>query len=279
MRPQSKLLEKLNGEKVRILTTILFIISTVILANGQQTVVPIIEVKVGGLLGGVQNGKWLDAKTTFEMLNGEKSYSLFGIKGRVGELTATVESPDVPCEEFYYVKNDLDVREGIGVGTNRNWNIVPRTPRAISLTDKTYLKIVSDILRANGLPKSKPRIEQAVRVDLEGDGVDEVLLTAGSYTGNIQPNAAAGNYSFVLLRKIVGGKVKNIIIAEEYVKKRIEFGAPSRFEISAIADLNGDGKMEFVLYGEYYEGSEAGVYEMKGDQAVEVKELSAGCGV
>lgn len=269
----------MKNKKLRFIFTASLLLCLNGILSAQKTVVPIIDVKVSGLLGGVQNGKWLDAKTTFEMLKGEESYSLFGITGKVGELTATVESPDVPCEEFYYAKTELDVKQGIGIGTGRDWNVVPRVPKAISLTDKTYLKIVSDILRSKGLPTAKARIEQAVRVDIDGDGVDEVLLTAGSYIGNIQPSANAGNYSFVLLRKIVAGKVKNIMIAEEYVKKKIDFGAPSRFEVSAIADLNGDGKMEFVLYGEYYEGSEAGVYEIKGDKAVEVKELSAGCGV
>jgi len=255
------------------------ILFPVLFVNAQSKIVPIIDLKVGGLLGGVQNGQYLDAKTAFEMLKGEENYSLFGINGKVGELTATVESPDVPCEDFYYAKTELDVKQGIGIGTGSEWNVVPRLPKAISLTDKTYLKIVSDILRLKGLPKAKARIEQAVRVDLDGDGVDEVLLTAGSYKGNIQPRAEANNYSFVLLRKIVAGKVKNIMISEEYVKKYIEFGAPNRFEISAIADLNGDNEMEIVVYGEYYEGSGASVYEIKGGKAVEIKLLGTGCGV
>lgn len=265
---------------MKLLKTILFIISLSIFANAQESVVPIIDVKVGGLMGGVKNGKYLDAKTTFSMLNGEMSYTLFGIKGKIGKLTATIEEPDVPCEEFYYAKTGFEEqKQGIAVGDEVNWTVVPRTPQTIDLKSKIYLKVVSDILRAKGLPTAKPRLEQAVRVDLDGDGVDEVVLTASSYTTNIQPSAKAGDYSFVLVRKIVAGKVKNIMVAEEYIKKRIEFGAPSHFEVSAIADLNGDGKMEIILFGEYYEGSGAGVYEIKGDKVVEIKGLEANCGV
>ena len=265
---------------MRILTIILLIISFSILTFAQQTVVPIIDVKVGGLLGGVQDGKYLDAKTTFSMINGELSYSLFNIKGKIGKLTATIQEPDDPCEDFYYAKTGFEEqKQGIAVGDGANWNVVPRTPQAIDLNSKIYLKVVSDILRAKGLPQSKARIEQAVRVDLDGDGVDEVVLTASSYTTNIQPSAKAGDYSFVMVRKIVAGKVKNIMIAEEYIKKKIEFGAPSHFEVSAIADLNGDGKMGIILYGEYYEGSGAGVYEIKSDKSVEIKTLETGCGV
>jgi hypothetical protein len=264
---------------MKILTIILTAILFSAVTNAQQTIVPIVDVKVGGLLGGVQNGKYLDAKTTFAMLKGEQSYTLFGITGKTGKLTETIEAPDVPCEEFYYAKTELENQKGIAVGEGLDWNLIPRTPKAINLKDKTYLKIVSDILRSKGLPKAKAIIKQAVKIDLDGDGVDEVLISANSYGENISPRANVGDYSFVLLRKIVAGKAQNIMIAEEYIKKFIEFGAPSRFEVSAIADFNGDKQMEIVLYGEYYEGSEAGVYEIKGKKAVAVKELSAGCGV
>lgn len=242
-------------------------------------VVPIIEMRSGGLLGGVENGKYLDAKTVFGKIKGEGKYSLYGLTGRTGELTATIEPPDVPCEEFYYAKTQLEGQKGVAIGANRSWNAAPRTPKSVNLKDKTYLNIVSGVLRSKGLSKAKAVIEQAVKIDLDGDGVDEVVLTASSYGGKISPGAKANDYSFVLLRKIVGGKAQNIFLSEEYIKKYIEFGAPSRFEIASVVDLNGDGKMEIVVYGEYYEGSGANVYEIKGDKAVEIKMLETGCGV
>ena len=266
-------------KNVKTLTTIFLTVFLAALANAQQQeIVPIIEVQTRGLLGGVENGKYLDAKTTFARLSGEGKYTLFGIKGKTGALTATIEAPDVPCDEFYFAKTALEGQKGIALGAAMTWNAVPRTPRAIALNDKTYLGIVTAILRSKGLTGSKAVIEQAVRVDLDGDGTDEVILTASNYGGKIQPSAKAGDYSFVLVRKIVGGKARNIMVAEEYIKKNVEFGAPSRFEISSIADLNGDGKMEIVQYGEYYEGSGAYAYEIT-DQAVEIKALQAGCGV
>src|SRR5215203_956304 len=126
------------------LTTVLFMILLSLAARAQ--LVPIIEVQTGGLLGGVENGKYLDAKTTFGRLAGEGKYSLFGISGKTGELTATVEAPDEPCEEFYYAKTALEGQKGIAVGAARTWNPVPRTPKTISPTDKTYLNVVSGIL-------------------------------------------------------------------------------------------------------------------------------------
>ena len=248
-------------------------------STAQSAVVPILELKVGGLLGGVQNGKFVDAKSTFATLKGGVSYDIFGIKRQNSKLTATVEKPDEPCDDFYYLKDGKSDDFGVAIGSGIVWKPDVRTSTAISLTDKTYLNIVSGILRLKGLPNAKAVIEQAVRVDLDGDGVDEVLLTASSYGGSIQPSAKANDYSFVLLRKLVAGKAQNIMIAEEYVKRNVKFGAPSRFDISAIADLNGDGKMEIVVFSEYYEGSGSVVYEIKGSKAIAVKELESACGV
>ena len=262
----------------RILILSLILLSLATAASAQ--LVPIIEIKTRGLLGGVENGKFLDAKTTFARLKGEGKYSLYGLAGRTGELTATVEAPDAnePCEDFYYANLGLEGQKGIALGAARSWNPVPRTPKALNLNDKTYLGVVAQILRSKGMTNAKAKIEQAVKIDLDGDGADEVVLTASSYGGKISPSANANDYSFLLVRKIVGGKVKNIMVAEEYMKKAVTFGAPSRFEISAIVDLDGDGKMEIVQYGEYYEGSGAQAYKIT-DRLVEIKELQAACGV
>lgn len=264
---------------MKIIFSSLFLTILSLSITAQNSVVPFFEAKSGGLLGGVENGKYLDAKTTFDKLSGEGKYTLYGIKGKTGELTATIQSPDVPCEEFYYAKTPLESQDGVAIGANRSWNPTPRTPKAVNLKDKTYLGVVSQILRSKGLPKAKAIIEQAVKVDLDGDGIDEVLLTASSYGGKIKPTAKVNDYSFVVLRKVVGGKAQNIMISEEYIKKTIEFGAPSRFEISSVVDLNGDGKMEIVVYGEYYEGSGASIYELKGNKLNDLKMLETGCGV
>ncbi len=47
---------------------------------------------------------------------------------------------------------------------------------------------------------------------------------------------------------------------------------PNRREISAIADLNDDGKMEFALWDIYYEGNRSAVFEIKNGTPVKVLE-------
>jgi hypothetical protein len=47
------------------------------------------------------------------------------------------------------------------------------------------------------------------------------------------------------------------------------------YHLSAIADLNGDGCMEIVLYSAYYEGSSSDIFEINGMKAHAV--LVCGC--
>ncbi|MDQ3798656.1 MAG: hypothetical protein M3384_04340, partial [Acidobacteriota bacterium] len=151
-------------------------------ASAQQRaeIVPILEMKVGGLIGGVgRDGKFVDAKTTFAQLKGKGSYTIYGAKGKVGEMTTEVEAPvpDEPCEDFYTFKTELENVAGIAVGANPGWNLSPRAAQAIDLKNATYVKAASEVLRAKGIVNSAPKIRQAFRVDLEGDGQEEVLLT------------------------------------------------------------------------------------------------------
>lgn len=267
--------------KRNILYLIMLVICAASFAGAQQKVVPILEMKVGGILGGIQNGKYLDAKTTAAALKGGETYSLYSMMGKEeGEMTGAKPKNDQDiCTDFYYIEFDPRVESGVVLGEGMRWNPVPRVPKGLSLTDKTYTKIASDYLRTKGIVTTKPVLTQLYRVDLEGDGTEEVILTATKYSGDSGASAKRGDYSFTLIRKIVAGKVKNILLGGEFINKNIDFGAPNTFWVSAVIDLNGDGKMELVHNASYYEGSATGVFQITNNAAVEIKILGAGCGV
>jgi uncharacterized protein (DUF2141 family) len=249
----------------------------------QTKVVPILEMNVRGLLGGVENGKWLNAAETAAKLKGGVNYTLYGIEGvNEGETKITIKDPakDDPCDDFYFFEMEDEAVTGVALGDGYRWDPMPRAPKAIDLNSAAYKKIVADVLRTKKITKTTIKLTQAVRIDLEGDGKEEVLITATFFdSGNIMPSAKRGNYSFVMIRRIVGKAVQNTVVDGEFYTKNVEFGAPNEYKISAIADLNGDGKMEIIMHSAYYEGSSSWVYEMKNGKATEVKALSIGCGV
>lgn len=247
-------------------------------ANAQTNVVPIVEMKLKSILGGVQNGKWLTAKQTAGKLKNNAEFVIAGLNGvEEGGITTGNRGEQVEiCEEFYPMRLELEQDLGVAVGSDAKWNFVPRTPQMIALNNSTYTKIVAEYLKTKGIAKPQVKITQALRVDLEGDGQEEVLITATNYVSRIFTQITPGDYSLILLRKIVGGKAQNILVTGEFYTKKSDFAAPNKHLISAIADLNGDKKMEIVIYGEYYEGSWAELYELKGNKPTKV--LETGCG-
>ncbi|MEP6903231.1 MAG: VCBS repeat-containing protein [Actinomycetota bacterium] len=269
----------------------LVLLSFSVLVAAQKTVVPIVffddgdnpadsTIEHGNLLGGVGNGKWLNAKTTFGKLKGTEKYSLFNFEsGKKGEyLLGEIKADSVTCFDSYYFKPQLKVTANFALGANADWEVFPRQPKKVSFTDATYKKSVKDVLRLRGLPKSPAKIIQAFRVDLDGDGREEVILEADYTAEDSNQFPTVGTYSFIIIRKTVGGKAKNLFVDGYFMtKKDAEPGGdPS---ISGIADLNGDGKMEIVVKVGGYEENWLKVYEMKAGKPSEIEALSYYCGV
>lgn len=234
----------------------------------------------GKLLGGSENGRFLDAKTTFARLKGDTKFSLFNFKsGRKGEFSlGAIKNDGDACPENYYLQPGLNVAADFALGTNAKWEVLPRQAQSASMTDANYKKAAADVLRLRGLPKSPVKIKQAVEIDLDNDGKMEVLLVAHHYAEDASKNAKTGNYSFVIIRKTVGAKTQNIFVGGSFYRKQTDY-YEGEYSLSGIADLNGDGKMEFIVDISGYEENWTKVYEMKAGKPVEIKALSYYCGV
>lgn len=256
-----------------------FCLATMIAAQTPTTIIPIVDSRAGGLLGGVRDGRWIKPEAFAATMKGGEEYGLvpWSSDAAAQTLRGTKPTADMPCEDFFQVEFDPKLETGLALGSEAKWKPVPRQPVALSLTDPVYTGIVRSIVRARGIARPKIDIRQAYKVDLDGDGIDEVILAATNRSAEMPvPGAAAGEYSFLLVRKMIGGKVKNIVIAGEFHPRAVKFGAISEYQLSAIADLNGDGKMEVIMYSAYYEGAGSVVYEIEGATANEV--LATGCG-
>lgn len=264
----------------RMLAALLILTASGVL-YGQTAVVPIVELKFRGLMGGVQNGKWVAPTKMRSSLESETEFVLVGWNG-VEEGGVTFgkkgEQEDV-CQDFTRFEFDLKQDHGVAIGTAAGWNPVPRIPKTIAPDNALYKRVVTNFLRKKGIVRPVVRIKEAFRVDLEGDGVEEVILSATYYKNGLSSSAAVGDYSFVIVRKSVGKVVTDHLLQGDFVLKKVTFGAPTENHISAIADLNGDGRMEIVLYGFYYEGEFASAFEMKNGKPVKIKEFEIGCGV
>lgn len=248
--------------------------------------VPVIDLEGGCLLGGSVDGKWLKAEEMSARMSGGDKYRTYDLNGEGKSMTGgKPESQGAPCEDTMYVEIPKDIMDSLPgdaqyIGVAGKWNPMPRRAELESTRSIIYRNAVAAQLRQKGIRRPTVIITKVVRVDLDGDGTDEVIVNATNVSrwesGSITPNASAGDYSIVMLRKVIIGKVQTIMIDEEYHVKDTQFSAPNEYVLSAVLDLNGDGVMEIVVAGAYYEGNWKTVYSIQGNKAVDV--LGCGCG-
>ncbi|WP_420627984.1 hypothetical protein [Candidatus Leptofilum sp.] len=245
-----------------------------------QPIYPIVDGMTGFLLGGSHNGQWVDPFVAMKSLqDGERPYQLYANSTFQGTITGQPPTTpfDGPCGGTPGVpfppESDLSGLVALAVG----WEAAPRQPQLLPLDTDIYQQAVAEFLQTQSLANPEVHLTSLQKIDLEGDGLDEVLITATHLTGlgNGLPTANAGDYSLVLLRKIVHGTLVTIPLEMRLFPETVELADPVQYSVLGILDLNGDGTLEIVLEGSYYEGRFVTVYESV-PQAVQAV-LSVGC--
>jgi hypothetical protein len=197
------------------------------------------------------------------------------------------EPEDVPCEETLAVSLSPKP-ETAAIAIADPWNALSRKPQVTDPTQKTYVDAVREFLKTKGIDQPKLKIDNIVRVDLDGDGEEEVLISATNYfrkDDSVPMRSPAASYSMVLLRRLVAGKVETQLIVGEFYPKAYpkaaqeegRFDAPNAYKVIAVLDLDGDGKMEIVVASQYYEGGATTIYRCDPKKIESL--LSVACGV
>jgi hypothetical protein len=229
------------------------------------------------LLGGWLNGSWVDADTIASHVPAGKLYHAYGFDGPLFDLTG--EAPKHESEGCEYW--DISFGDGITAGESMlavgsTTPGMPRRPRLQTGGLKPYEELVASYLKKNKI-SADPEIRQLVRVDLDGDGSEEVFVVAGNADASI-PVFVKDTYSLVLFRRIVDGKVVTSVLREHYYDEDIEGEAdsPNAYTFVFAVDINGDGVLEILLKGRYYEGFWYEIHEFKNGELKKV--LSDGLG-
>lgn len=241
---------------------------------------PIVEMGTGYLFGGSADGKWVKAERAGKSMKGRTTFRVFGLTQEVGKATGgKPKSVEEVCADTLTVSLSSKAKGGV-IALNAPWNALPRKPQIADPTQQVYVEAVRDFLIAHRNSDPKVRITRILRVDLDGDGEDEVLISATNYFtkdgGVPMDTPAPGSYSIVLLRRVVGGKVETEFVAGE-LYPRDESNTPNVYEIPAVLDLNGDGKLEVIVHSQYYEGAETTIYDCSGGPCKAA--LSVACGL
>lgn len=249
----------------------------------QSNLVPIVDLSGGALLGGVQNGKWIAPAKVAPLMKKKSEFVLVGWNGveEGGVSLADYNGEDEVCGDHWSFTFELEMKEGVGIGTNAKWNPAPRRATVIPTNNGTYRTIVSSFLKTKGFRNPAIDIKQIYKIDLDGDGVDEVLISASHYKRELYELPSVGDYSFTLVRTAKGRVVQTHLLEGEFFPVRVprDIWPPNVYEFTGVADLNGDGRMEIIVSSHYYEGGTDGAFEIKDGKPVAIKEFSISCGV
>ena len=245
---------------------------------------PIVEVQSGYLFGATADGKWIKAEEAANLISAEITYRVYGLTQALGEAKGGKAKPEgVPCEETLTVSLSPKPEKGV-IAIAAPWNALPRKPQVIDPTQRPYVDAVRDFLETKGIEQPKVKIDNILRVDLDGDGEEEALISATNYfkkDHSVPMRSPAGSYSMVLLRRVVAGNVETQLIEGEfypkaYVSDEASFNAPNAYKVIAVLDLDGDGKLEVMVASNYYEGEATTIYRCE-PKKVEAL-LSVSCG-
>jgi hypothetical protein len=248
---------------------------------------PIVEVESGFLFGAISDGKWIKAGRTAKLLTQKTTYRVYGLTQALGEAKGgKPKAVEDVCTDTLSVSLSPKPEEGV-IALAAPWNALPRKPQVIDSTQEIYVDAVREFLETKEIKQPEVKIDNILRVDLDGDGEEEVLISATNYfdePDRVPMRSPASSYSMVLLRRVVAGKVETQLIVGEFHPKAYpkaaeeegRFDAPNAYKAIATLDLDGDGKMEVVIHSHYYEGGETTIYRCD-PKKVEAL-LSVACG-
>ena len=242
---------------------------------------PIIDVRYGYLIGAIDRGKWIEPTDATGSVKPGARLPIYGLTGNAGVVQVLkIDRQNEPCPDRPVVKLRPGTLKPAAIAFAANWNPLPRRPKLVDpKQQQAHVEVVRRFLRDHRLRDPVVHIDQMVTVDLDGDGQDEFVIAATHYkNGDTIPDESSANtYSFVMVERVVDGKTKTELVDGEFYPETKTDAAPNKFEIVALLDLNGDGRIDIVLRSAYYEGDEISVYEYQTTGPKKV--LSVGCGL
>jgi len=265
----------------------------VVCGAAQEATVKVSEIPMIGItgegitcvIGGALGDRFVGGDLIHSRITPRQEYTLHNVERGAGDVVWTIGKPkamggDGDCEEHHQQELSLITKQ-LGkpqvaiFGSQASVKTrLPAKVEMLATDDKDAVAMVAAFLKEKGFGERPARIEQAMRVDLDGDGAPELLVNA---LDTERGNAKRGDYSLILARVGKGADARTVALSEDITPEDTEY--PSVLwenTIVAVVDLDRDGASEIVLYGEFFHGDGWDVVRLKDGKAEHV--TFCGCG-
>jgi hypothetical protein len=221
------------------------------------------------LLGGVGENEWSTPELTVARITGVFSYDAYEMTDDRYSISGGVEGEPI-CSAYFVAPETAVAGSGL-VGVLQGWQVTQRNVEELASDGGFYRQVVADWLTAEGVPAPQIDSMQVLRVDIEGDGVDEVFISAHHFVDESGHMTEAGDYSVVLMRKVAGDDVLTLAVTGKiHTSAQPELTFPFTYSLANFIDLNQDGILEAVIGLKRWEGFGAAVFRIDGQETVQV---------
>jgi hypothetical protein len=225
------------------------------------------------LLGGIKKyDGWVSGIQAAQYIRAETNYDFFNPNGFLQQVRGNDLEFDPTCRN-HFMRSSITLPEPM-VGVASGWVTEKRGVTELSRDAPAYVQAVGEWFQSQGNSPTEIHITRILQTDIEGDGVNEVLLSASYFKEkSFSFYSETGDYSIVLMFKVMGNHVLTIPLLKDYYISSIpelEISYPNTYTLAAVADLNSDGTLEVIVDVRRWEGWGGIVYRVDGQNVREV---------
>lgn len=221
------------------------------------------------LLGGMQGSQWLTAEQAAAQMAGASEYDVYTLSNGMHQVYGYAPH-QYRISLDYFLDTDATLSETGMIGVVHGWPARQGMVEELVSTNEIYRQVVLDWLAQEGVADPQIVIMQIYRTDLEGDGTDEIFISSTSVERH-RYTVEAGDYSMILMRKVVGNQAVTIpIVVDTYAALQQTYRFPCTYTIGNFVDLNRDGILEVMVEFVRWAGFGAAVFQVSGQNVEEV---------
>lgn len=248
-----------------ILGLVFALVGTIATAAAEQTRIAIAIDPDGQtcLLGGGVSATALSAESILKSLKPRQNYRLYNLLGRQSAVLWPIGKPkrveDDSCQPHIRQQLSLMASETgtaqvaiFDGGGSKRIAVMPKILQVMNTDNEKYRQVLATFLKSQNLSEAPLKIHQLIRTDLDGDGKHEIIINAINTARNLDRK---GEYSIVLVEREIDQKRVVETIQSEITLEDSDLPVVLwENTIAAIADIDGDGHMEIIMFGQFFHG-------------------------